>query len=182
MKQTAGVFFGLLMLVATQLYADEPTQDEVVLKNRAYEFMTQGWGGEAIRGYETAHDVKGFFHRVGKVIKENIRLIKRKDNPSVNDEFHTYQYDGMKVSVYLARMDHEERVMFVDVVITSSNWPVKYGLGVGTTRKKIEATFGKSMGAGSIREWTYGDGLDDITYTFDKDDKVISMNWHAVLD
>ena len=169
------VIFSLLCLVSTSLYADQP-------ENPAYDFMTQGWGGEAIQGYERTRDVKGFFHRVGKVKTESVRLIKRKDNPSVNDEFYTFQYDGMTVSVYLARFEHEDRVMVVDVVITGPSWQVKQGLGIGTTRKQIEALFGKSMVAGPDSEWTYGDGPDDVTYKFDKSGRAVSIHWHSVLD
>ncbi len=61
MKQIACISFGLLMCVATPIYADELTPQEIQLRNHADEFMTQGWGGDAIRGYEAAHDVKGFF-------------------------------------------------------------------------------------------------------------------------
>lgn len=93
-----------------------------------------------------------------------------------------FQYDGMTVLVYLARFEHGESVKVVDAVITSPKWPVKQGLGIGTTRKQIEALFGKSMETNSDREWTYGDGPEDITYTFDKNDKAISIHWHALLD
>jgi hypothetical protein len=157
--------------------------DEEARKKRAYELITVGWGGDAIHGYESTHDVKGFFHRVGKVTKESVRLIKHEDNPSVNDEFHTYQYDGMSVSVYLARIGHEEKVMVTDVVISSQNWPVKYGLIVGTFRKKIEESLGRNMRpAGDTHEWIYGDGLAEITYSFDSNDKVKSIKWHVDLD
>lgn len=165
-----------------QLYSSELTPNEAALKERAYEFITEGWGGEKIHGYSNTHDVKKFFHRVGKVRKESIRLIKREDNPSVNDELHNYQYDGMVVSVYVAHFDHEKKIMVDDVVITSRNWPVKYGLNVGTTRKKIEETLGKSMNFSSPHEWNYGDGFAEITYFFDNNDKVISIKWHAMID
>jgi hypothetical protein len=175
MKRITLVVISLLLLATTQLHASQP-------ENPAYEFMTQGWGGEAIQGYTSTRDVNGFFHRVGKVTNESVRLIKRQDNPSVNDEFYTFQYDGMTVSVYLAHFINEDRVMVVDVIITSPSWQVKQGLGIGTTRNKIESLFGKSMGASSDREWTYGDGLNDITYTFDKNNKAISIHWHTMLD
>lgn len=171
-----------LISFSTQLYSGELVHDEEALKMRAYEFMTEGWGGEKIRGYWATHDVKGFFHRVGKVKKESVRLLKREDNPSVNDELHNYQYDGMTVSVYVAHIGREEKIMVDDVVITSPNWPVKYGLVVGTTRKKIEETLGKSMKVDSPREWNYGDGPSEVTYFFDKDNKAISINWHSMID
>ena len=171
-----------LLTFSVQLYSGEIAPDEEVLKNRAYEFMTEGWGGEKLHGYWATHDVKEFFHRVGKIKKESIQLIKREDNPSANDELHHYQYDGMTVSVYVARMDREEKIMVYDVVITSPNWPVKYGLIVGTARKKIEEALGKSMEVGSPHEWNYGDGLSEVTYFFDKDDKVISIKWHSMID
>jgi len=129
MKRIILVVFGLL-LTTSQLYAEEP-------ENPAYDFMTQGWGGEAIRGYEATRDVKEFFHQVGKIKNESLRLIKHEDNPSVNDEFYTFQYDGMTVSVYMTHLEHEDKVMVVDVVITSPSWKVKQGLGIGTTRNKI---------------------------------------------
>jgi hypothetical protein len=181
MKQ-AFFAFSFLFLSAAHLYADETAQTNISLGNPAYEFMTQGWGGEAIRGYESTHDVNGFFHRVGKVTKESVRLIKHEENPSVNDEEHTYQYDGMKIIVYLALFEREKKVIIVDVVLSSGKWPVKGGLVVGSTRKQIESALGKGIKTGSAREWTYGDGLDDVTYTFDKNDKVISIHWHAMLD
>lgn len=156
--------------------------NEEALKQRAYEFMTEGWGGEAIRGFATTHDVNGFFHRVGKVLKQEDRLIKHEDNPSVNDELHNYQYDGMTVMAYLARIGSEERVYVNDVVITSPNWPVRYGLIVGAPRKKIEETLGRSMSVNSPSEWIYGDGPAEITYSFDKNDKVISIKWHETMD
>lgn len=182
MNQIACIAFGLLLCVTTQIDADELTPQETQLRNHADAFMTQGWGGEAIRGYEAARDVKGFFHRIGKVLNESVRLIPHDDNPSVNDESDMFQYDGMTVLVYLARFEHGESVKVVDAVITSPKWPVKQGLGIGTTRKQIEALFGKSMETNSDREWTYGDGPEDITYTFDKNDKAISIHWHALLD
>jgi hypothetical protein len=183
MKKQISIFVCVLLLcVASQIYADEIAATESLLRNRAYDFMNQGWGGEAIQGYATTRDVKGFFHRVGKVTKESVRLIKRIDNPSVNDEFYSFQYDGMIASVYLAHFEHEDKVMLVDVVITSPDWPVKKGLGIGTARQKIETLFGKSMVVGHDREWTYGDGSGDVTYTFDKNDKCISIHWHDDLD
>lgn len=171
-----------LLTFSGQLYSGEIAHDEEALKKRAYEFMTEGWGGEKIRGYSATHNVKEFFHRVGKVKKESIQLIKRKDNSSANDELHNYQYDGMTVSVYVARMGREEKIMVDDVVITSPSWPVKYGLIVGVSRKQIEESLGKSMGIGSPSEWNYGDGLSEVTYFFDNDDKVISIKWHSTID
>ncbi|MDD2950905.1 MAG: hypothetical protein PHU29_08970 [Sulfuricurvum sp.] len=176
------IAFFSLIIFSTQLYSDELTPKEAFLKERAYEFMTEGWGGEKIHGIFATHDVNGFFHRVGKVKKESIRLIKHEDNSSVNDELHNYQYDGMTVSVYIARFGLEEKIMVDDVVITNPNWPVKYGLVVGTTRKKIEETLGKSMTTSSHREWNYGDGLAEVTYFFDNNDKAISIKWHAMID
>lgn len=176
------IAFFCLIVFSTQLYSGELKSDEVTLKERAYEFITNGWGGEKIHGIFVTHDVKGFFHRVGKVNKESIRLIKHEDNLSANDELHNYQYDGMTVSVYVARIGLEEKIMVDDVVITSPNWPVKYGLVVGTTRKKIEETLGKSMTISSPREWNYGDGLAEVTYFFDNNDKAISIKWHAMID
>ena len=176
------ITFFCLIVFSSQLYSGELTPDEAVLKARAYEFMTEGWGGAKIHGYWATRNVKGFFHRVGKVKKESIRLIKREDNPSVNDELHNYQYDGMTVSVYVARIGREEKIMVDDVLITSPNWPVKYGLIVGTTRKKIEETLGKSMAVNSPREWSYGDGPSEVTYFFDNHDKVISIKWHSMID
>jgi hypothetical protein len=174
--------FLCLICFSAQLYSGELTPDEKVLKKRAYEFMTEGWGGEKIHGYWATRDVKGFFHRVGKVTKESIRLIKREDNLSVNDELHNYQYDGMTVSVYVARIGREEKIMVDDVVITSQNWPVKFGLIVGTTRKKIEETLGKSLAVSSPHEWKYGDGPSEVTYFFDNYDRVISIKWHGTID
>jgi len=171
-----------LIVFSTQLYSVELTPDEATLKGRAYELMAEGWGGEKIHGYLATRDVKGFFHRVGKVKKESIRLIKREDNPSVNDELHNYQYDGMTVSVYVTHIGNEEKIMVDDVVITSPNWPVKYGLIVGATRKQIEKTLGKSMTVSSPREWNYGDGLSEVTFFLDNNDKVISIKWHAMID
>ena len=182
MKPIACITFGLLLCFTTPIYADELTPKEIQLGNRANEFMTQGWGGEAIRGYEATHDVKGFFHRVGNVLNESIRLIAHDDNPSVNDESDMFQYDGMTVLVYLARLEHKDSVKVVDAVITSPNWPVKEGLGIGTPRKKIESLFGKSMATQSDHEWKYSDGPEDITYTFDKDDKAVSIHWHTILE
>jgi hypothetical protein len=183
MKQIASFAFGLLLCcITTQIYANERTPAETILMNRAYDFMNDGWGGEAIRGYETTRDVKGFFRRVEKVTNESVRLMKRNDNPSVSDEFYTFQYDGMTVSVYFAHLEHEDRVFVVDAVITSPNWQVKKGLGIGTDRTKIESLFGKSMLIVHDREWTFGDGSDDVTYTFDKNDKAISIHWHGDLD
>lgn len=176
------ITFFCLIVFSTQLYSGELTPDEAALKERAYEFMTEGWGGEKIHGYWATRDVKGFFHRVGKVKKESVRLIKREDNPSVNDELHNYQYDGMTVSVYVARIGIEEKIMVDDVVITSPNWPVKYGLIVGATRKKIEKILGKSMAVSSPHEWNYGDGPSEVTYFFDKNDRVISIKWHGTID
>ncbi len=182
MKPIAYVAIGLLLCVTTQIYADELTPKEIQLRNHANEFMNQGWGGEAIRGYEAAHDIRGFFHRVGNVLNESIRLIEHENNPSVNDESDMFEYDGMTVLVYLARFEHQDRVMVVDVVITSPKWPVKQGLGIGTSRKTIESLFGKGTGTHSDQEWNYGDGPKDITYTFDKNDKAISIHWHAMLE
>jgi hypothetical protein len=171
-----------LLTFSGQLYSGEITHDEEALKKRAYEFMTEGWGGEKIRGYSATHNVKEFFHRVGKIKKESIQLIKRADNSSENDELHHYLYDGMTVSVYVARMGREEKIIVNDVVITSPNWPVEYGFIVGSTRKKIEEVLGKSMKFGSPHEWNYGDGLSEVTYLFDNDDKAISIKWHSMID
>jgi hypothetical protein len=182
MNKIAFVFLSLFLSEATQVYADERTESQAALTMRAYEFMTQGWGGEAIRGYQATHDLNGFFHKIGKVKNETVQLIKRVDTPLVNNEYHTYQYEGMKVGVLLARYDHKEKVIVDDVVITSPNWPVKDGLGIGTTRMQIETAFGKSTGNNNANEWAYGDGLDDITYTFDKNNKAVSIHWHGMID
>ena len=182
MKPIACITFGLLLCVTPPIYASELTATEAQLRNHANEFMTQGWGGEAIRGYKATHDVKGFFHRVGKVLNESIQLIAHDDNPSVNDESDMFQYDGMTVLVYLARFEHEDNVKVVDAVITSPSWLVKEGLGVGTPRKKIESLFGKSMATQSEHDWKYTDGPDELTYTFDESDKAISIHWHSILE
>jgi hypothetical protein len=176
------IAFCSFIIFSMQLYSGELTPEEASLKEWAYEFMTEGWGGEKIHGIFATHDVNGFFHGIGKVKKESIRLIKREDDSTVNDELHNFQYDGMTVSVYIARIGLEEKIMVEDVVITSPNWPVKYGLVVGTTRKKIEETLGKSMTTSSHRKWNYGDGLAEVTYFFDNNDKAISIKWHAMID
>jgi hypothetical protein len=156
---------------------------EAARKKFAYEFMDKGWGGEAVHGYAVSKDVNQFFHRIGKIEKEDVQLIKREDNPSVNDELYHYQYDGMIISVYVAHIGDRKKIMLNDVVITNQLWSVKYGLNIGTSRKKIEETLGRSMGnPDDPNEWIYGDGLASLTYHFDSDGNVESIKWHSDID
>lgn len=150
--------------------------DEEVNKARAYDFLIDGSSVDANHGIEG-------LRQIGKVLKEDVKLIQREDNPSQKDEFHTIQYDGMSISVYLAHNDGSEKLIVTDIVITSPKWPVKYGLKIGSTRKQIEQTLGQDMqSANQNNEWSYGDGPTDVKFVFDNEDKVTSIEWHVNLD
>ena len=150
--------------------------DEETGKLRAYDFMNTGWGGDE------SHGIIGL-RRMGKVIKESVRQIPHKDDPSKSDEIHDIQFDGMSIAAYLAHFDGIEQMAVTDVVITTSKWPVKYNLNIGSSRKLIEQTLGSDMKLhNDINEWSYGDGLGSVSFTFDKENKATSIKWHTDMD
>lgn len=153
--------------------------DEEGKGKRATELLADGWGGDAIHGYASIQDLKRF-HEIGKVVKEDTQVIPKQDSAVRVDELHHYQYDGMSVSAYVARSDDKEQIRVNEVVITSSNWPVKYGLMVGTPRKKIEETLGENSNmSDNPKEWSYEDGATAVLFAFDDDDKVKEIKWHV---
>ncbi|BCK86883.1 hypothetical protein MIZ01_0649 [Sideroxyarcus emersonii] len=150
--------------------------DEEVSKARAYEFLNNGWFGDM------NHGITGL-RQIGKVINESVRQIPRKDDPSMKDEIHDIQFDGLTISAYLAHFGDVEKMMVTDVVITSPKWPVKYNLNIGSSRKLVEQTLGTDMKLHNIiGEWSYGDGPEDVSFIFDKEDKVTTIKWHSDLD
>jgi hypothetical protein len=151
--------------------------DEEGKGKRANELLADGWGGDAIHGYEGIQDIKKF-REIGKVEKEDTQVIPKEGNAARADELHHYHYDGMSVSAYLARSEDKDQIRVNEVVVTSSNWPVKHGLTVGTPRKKIEETLGENSNmSDNPREWSYADGARAVIFAFDDDDKVKEIRW-----
>ena len=165
----------LLLVLSTHLRAEDS-------ENPAYNFMSQSWGGESIRGYDSTLDIDRFFHSIGTVLTEKVRLAPNIHRPAFQNEVRTYWYDGMAIVVYVAHFDGTTKPIAADIVITSPRWKVKDNLGIGTTKATIESLLGKSMKANSDREWTFGDGPSEVTYTFDRNYKAISIHWHSMID
>jgi hypothetical protein len=138
--------------------------------------MNQSWGGESIQGYDSALDINGFFHSIGTVLQEQVRLVPNRYSPAFQDEVRTYLFEGMTVVVYLAHFDGTTKPMATDIVITSPHWKVKENLGIGTTKATIEVLFGKGAKIKSDREWIFGDGSSEVTYTFARDYRAISIH------
>jgi hypothetical protein len=150
---------------------------EVARKKKAYEFLINGWAGD-VTPPAPIKDIK-YFYKLGKVVAEDAHKIKQDDRPSQDDEIHNFKYNGMSISVYRARFDGKEQVSVNDVAITNARWPVMFGLTVGTHRKVVEETLGRSQQlTNDLRQWSYADASMIMTFSFDGNDKVKSITWH----
>ncbi len=154
--------------------------DEETRKRRASEFLTDGW--LAIRSYKPINNLKEF-RQLKKVIREDKQLTPNEYDSSQKNEIHNFQYEGMSISVYLARFNGNEKIIVSEVVISSSSWPVKYNLTVGSSKREVEELLGKNMQLNSREdEWAFGEGMSDLTFTFDERNNVKSIRWYHDID
>lgn len=69
-----------------------------------------------------------------------VRRLRNQHDPARIDELHELTYDGLRVLLY--RVTAEDREFVTDLSLTSAKYPVKWGLGVGSTKEAVRRVLG----------------------------------------
>ena len=69
-----------------------------------------------------------------------VRKLRNQHDPAQIDELHELAYDGLRVLLY--RITAEDREFVTDLSLTSAKYPVKWGLGVGSTKEAVRRVLG----------------------------------------
>ena len=136
-------------------------------KERVAELINSGWS------FKLGKSIKDIKQSLGKPLRENIEDYQNPHVENQIDEIHILDYGGLMIHVYRAN-EKPPRDILYRLIITDDDYEMKWGLGIGSTRKEVELLFGKS-------DRIEDENTNSVSFSF-SNDKIDKIEWNWYLD